>query len=141
MSTSGPAKVRTSRASTFFLFQRNRGRRGFQSHRWLAWTQRWWRTSSEDIRPSAERAQCGNGKANGVRRRRRTCRRVKRDPDSVMSDEGDLMEFIRGKWYEPIAVRIEEFETKAQMFPEFEAVVEPNSPEWAVQCAIKGIMP
>jgi hypothetical protein len=58
-----------------------------------------------------------------------------------MSDDGDLMEFVRGKWYEPIAVRIEEFENSSNVFPEFEAVAEPNSPEWAVQCAIRGIKP
>jgi hypothetical protein len=58
-----------------------------------------------------------------------------------MSDDDDLMEFVRGKWYEPITVRIEEFENNSNMFPEFQSVAEPNSPEWAVQCAIRGFKP
>jgi hypothetical protein len=59
-----------------------------------------------------------------------------------MIDYTDLGEFLRGKWYEPITTKIEEFETNAaDVFPEVAAVAEPNSPDWAVQCAIKGIKP
>ena len=58
-----------------------------------------------------------------------------------MIDETDLGEFVRGKWYEPITTKIEEFERDADVFFEIAAVAEPNSPDWAVQCAIKGIKP
>src|SRR5438128_2648594 len=58
-----------------------------------------------------------------------------------MSDDGDLVEFVRGKWYGPITIKIKEFESGANVFPEVCAIGEPNSAEWAVQCAIKGIKP
>jgi hypothetical protein len=58
-----------------------------------------------------------------------------------MNEAADLSEFVRGKWYEPIIRRIERFEESADVFDEFTAVVEPNSPEWALQCALKGIKP
>jgi hypothetical protein len=57
-----------------------------------------------------------------------------------MSD-GDLVEFVRSKWYEPITTKIEEFEAGANVFSEVAVIAEPNSPEWAVKCAIKGIKP
>src|SRR5438128_724090 len=63
-------------------------------------------------------------------------------PHFRMIDDTDLGEFVRGKWYEPITSKIEEFEESgADVFPEVAAIAEPNSPEWAVQCAIKGMKP
>ena len=58
-----------------------------------------------------------------------------------MIDDTDLDEFVRGKWYEPITTKIEEFERDADVFSEVAAIAEPNSPDWAVQCVIKGIKP
>jgi hypothetical protein len=60
---------------------------------------------------------------------------------SHMNDATDLVELVRGKWYEPITMRIEKFEQSANVFGEVAAVVEPKSPEWAVQCALRGMKP
>jgi hypothetical protein len=58
-----------------------------------------------------------------------------------MIDDTDLDQFLRGKWYEPITTKIEEFENDADVFSEVATIAEPNSPDWVVQCAIKGIKP
>lgn len=58
-----------------------------------------------------------------------------------MNDRADLAEHIRGKWFEPITERLEAFENNIALFPEFEAITEADSAEWAVQCAIKAIKP
>ena len=58
-----------------------------------------------------------------------------------MNDEFDLAEHIRGKWFEPVAQRLESFENTMGVFRDLEGVTKPDSPEWAAQCAIKAIRP
>ncbi len=58
-----------------------------------------------------------------------------------MSDPADLLEWTRDKWYAPILEKVEEFENEAEVFPQVSAVAEPESPEWAFQCAIKAMRP
>src|SRR6266516_999226 len=71
MSTSRATQVRTSRAETFVLFQRNRGWCGFQSDRWMARAQGRWCPGSKNVWPSAKRAFCSDGATDDVRCKRR----------------------------------------------------------------------
>jgi hypothetical protein len=58
-----------------------------------------------------------------------------------VNKSSELREHIRSKWFVPIITRIEKFEKSTEVFQEFAAVTEPDSPEWVVQCLIKGIKP
>ena len=58
-----------------------------------------------------------------------------------MSEKADLMEHIEGKWFKPIADRLQAFEDSSEVFAEFGDVAKPHSPEWAVQGVIKAIKP
>jgi hypothetical protein len=53
----------------------------------------------------------------------------------------DFDEHVRERWFTPITDRIQSFENKMGLFAELGSVVEPDSPDWAVNCTLKLIKP
>ena len=81
----------------------------------------------------AERTQCCDGKTDHVRCRSRADGSGQRCVNKAMSEKADLMEHIEGKWFKPIADRLQAFEDSSEVFAEFGDVAKPHSPEWAVR--------
>ena len=58
-----------------------------------------------------------------------------------MSEGLELMELVRGEWYEPIIRRVEAFENESEVFQEIGSVAKTDSAEWAFECAMKAMRP
>jgi len=59
----------------------------------------------------------------------------------MLSDGRDGCELLKEKWFFPIALRLESFEERSDIFQDIGSITLPESPDWIVQFAWKQMEP
>ena len=58
-----------------------------------------------------------------------------------MNDDSSWSDPLKDRWFYPIAVRIEQFETNSDVSSEFGSITLPESPDWVVKCVWRQMGP